>query len=84
MGDHKPIRECVLCREKCEKSELLRVVKGADRIYIDKTQKANGRGAYICKACILDPNLLKKRALDRAFRQKVSDEVYKELMSENE
>ena len=84
MGTHIPIRECVLCRKKCEKEKLIRIVKGADGISLDKTQKANGRGAYICEACLKDANLLKKRVLDRAFRQKVSEEIYNELMSENE
>ena len=84
MGTHTPIRECVLCREKFKKQELLRIVKDADKIFIDKTQKAAGRGAYICKNCAQNPNLFKKRVLDRAFRQKVAEEVYKELMSETE
>ncbi len=83
MGTHIPIRECILCRGKKMKQELLRISKGADGVFIDKTQKAMGRGAYICKACLKDPNLLKKRALDRAFRQRVNEEVYNKLMSEN-
>jgi len=79
---HIPMRACILCRESFKKSELLRIVKSNDEIKIDKTQKQNGRGAYICSNCISSDELLKKRVLDRAFKQKVPDEVY-ELLKEN-
>ena len=84
MGTHIPIRECILCRRKFEKKKLLRITKSADGILTDKTQKKEGRGAYICPECRKDENLLKKRVLDRAFRQRVGEEVYKELMSDKE
>lgn len=78
---HIPMRACVLCRVSFPKFELLRIVKNDGEIKIDKTQKSSGRGAYICSNCILSEKLLKKRALDRAFKEKVSDEVY-ELLKE--
>ncbi|MBQ3181841.1 MAG: YlxR family protein [Clostridia bacterium] len=77
------MRACILCRESFLKSELLRIVKSDNEIKIDKTQKQNGRGAYICSNCIASDNLLKKRALDRAFKQKVPDEIY-QLLKENQ
>ena len=76
------MRACVLCRVSFPKNQLLRIVKSDDGIKIDKTQKASGRGAYICSNCISSDDLFKKRVLDRAFREKVSDEVY-ELLKEN-
>lgn len=76
MGNHTPIRECVLCRKKFLKNELLRLVKTDCGISIDETKKAQGRGAYICMPCTKNPDLLKKRALDRAFRMKIQDEIY--------
>lgn len=77
------MRTCILCRESFEKSKLLRIVKNDNEIKIDKTQKSSGRGAYICSNCIASDDLLKKRVLDRAFREKVSDEVY-EILKENQ
>ena len=77
------MRACILCRESFPKNELLRIVKSEDEIKIDKTQKLCGRGAYICSSCISSGDLFKKRVLDRAFREKVSDEVY-ELLKENQ
>ena len=42
---------CVGCREMKEKRELLRVVHTPDgAVFLDRTGKANGRGAYVCKS----------------------------------
>ena len=81
MG-HIPMRECILCRGKFYKSELFRIVKYEGEILTDKSQNKDGRGAYICSQCRLSDNLLKKRVLDRAFKQKVPDEIY-DLLKEN-
>ena len=80
---HIPMRSCVLCRKVFQKSELLRIVKDSGEIKIDKTQKSNGRGAYICSNCISKEDLFKKRVLDRAFKEKVDSAVY-ELLKENQ
>ena len=83
MG-HTPERQCILCREKFAKNMLIRIVKNSDGISIDETHKKNGRGAYICCKCIKSDDLMKRRVLDRAFREKVSDEVYGKLKGEND
>lgn len=81
MG-HKPERTCILCRTKCEKEKLIRIVKNESGFLLDKTHKQDGRGAYICKECMGSENLLKKRVLDRAFRCRVPDEIYGLLKGE--
>ena len=44
-----PLRTCMGCSEKKPKKELIRIVKNKDGIIsIDRTGKADGRGAYIC------------------------------------
>ena len=44
-----PMRMCVGCREMRPKATLLRVVKPADGdAHIDRTGRAQGRGAYVC------------------------------------
>ena len=44
-----PKRTCVGCGEIKLKKELIRIVKNKEgEIFIDRTGKANGRGAYIC------------------------------------
>ena len=81
---HIPVRECICCRTKAAKEELIRVVKNEQGFFVDTTGKQTGRGAYICKSCLTNPISLKKRPLDRAFRQKVSDAVYTELFGTQE
>ncbi len=45
-----PTRTCVVCRERRQKDELLRIVRTPEgRVVYDRTGKQNGRGAYVCK-----------------------------------
>lgn len=82
MGTHVPIRECICCRTKGEKKQFVRIAKTEDGFFIDPTSKMQGRGAYICAQCANDELLLRKRPLDRAFRQKVPEAVYAALMEQ--
>ena len=44
-----PQRTCIGCNSIKAKKDLIRIVKNKEgQIYIDKTGKANGRGAYLC------------------------------------
>ncbi|MDE6402108.1 MAG: YlxR family protein [Clostridiales bacterium] len=77
---HIPLRSCIVCRQQKEKSDLLRVVRAPDgTVVIDLTGKASGRGAYVCKSGDCMHIAVKKRALNRAYKQPLSDEVYEEL-----
>jgi len=67
------------------KNQLVRAVKSPEgEISLDYTGKKPGRGAYICN----DDNCLKKviksNALSRAFKTKISDDIYEELKCELE
>lgn len=81
MG-HLPLRTCILCRQKQEKTSLIRIVKNESGFSVDENQKKEGRGAYICCKCKESGDLLKKRVLDRAFKQRIPDEVYDLLKGE--
>ena len=73
-------RMCAVCRERRDKSELLRIVRGSDgKISIDKSGKMSGRGAYICKNCECMQNAGKRRVFERSFSCKVDGDIYKEL-----
>ncbi len=79
------LRMCIICREHSDKKELLRIVKNKDgEIFVDKTGKANGRGAYICKNPECFQKLRKTRGLNRAFRCEIKDEVYDKIGEEIE
>ena len=44
-----PQRQCMGCRERKAKREMIRVVRGTDgNVSLDFGGKMNGRGAYIC------------------------------------
>ncbi len=45
---HRPQRSCVVCREKKDKRALTRLVVIDERLQVDVTGKAKGRGAYLC------------------------------------
>jgi predicted RNA-binding protein YlxR (DUF448 family) len=42
-------RTCVVCRERRQRTELLRVVRTPEgQVVFDRTGRMNGRGAYVC------------------------------------
>ncbi|WP_337870164.1 YlxR family protein [Meiothermus sp.] len=45
---HIPIRQCIACRERRPKRELLRVVLTEAGPVLDPTGRKPGRGAYVC------------------------------------
>ena len=80
-----PQRQCMGCRERKAKKELIRVVRGTDGVVsLDFGGKMNGRGAYICP----NPDCLKKvqksKALERSLEVPIPDEVYDRLAKEME
>ena len=80
-----PQRQCMGCRERKEKRELIRVVRQTNgQVSLDFSGKLNGRGAYICP----DPECLKKarkaKSLDRSLEVTIPEEVYDRLDREME
>lgn len=77
----KPInqRRCIVCRQVKDKSELMRVVKSADKITLDLTGKVDGRGAYVCKSAQCVQSLCKRRNFDKVFKIKLPDELYDKI-----
>lgn len=76
-------RMCFICRNILSKKNMIRLVKNSNsEILIDKTGKANGRGAYIClsEACI--EKISKQKILNRAFKCDFPEDVYKKLCEE--
>jgi predicted RNA-binding protein YlxR (DUF448 family) len=45
---HIPIRQCIACRERRPKRELLRIVMTEGGPVLDPTGRKPGRGAYVC------------------------------------
>lgn len=76
----KPIRTCLVCRKKFDKSELFRIVKLNQKIMIDENHKLQARGSYICKNKECHDKLKKQKFLNRAFKADVPENVYDEIL----
>lgn len=75
-----PQRTCIGCKEKKDKKDLIRVVKDKEgNIFIDKTGKANGRGAYICDDITCLDKAIKSKSLQRNFETEITEELYEKL-----
>ena len=80
-----PQRQCMGCRERKAKKDMIRVVRTTEgSVTLDFGGKLNGRGAYVCP----DPECLKKaqrsKALDRSLEVTIPQEVYQRLAKEME
>ena len=80
-----PQRQCMGCRERKAKRDMIRVVRGTDgTVSLDFGGKVNGRGAYICP----DAECLKKaqraKALERSLEVQIPEEVYAHLLAQME
>ncbi|MFP4660964.1 MAG: RNase P modulator RnpM [Halanaerobiales bacterium] len=84
MAKKVPIRKCVGCNERKNKKELIRVVhnKDKEKVFLDKTGKAPGRGAYICPDIECLKKAKKSRKIDRSLKMSISEEIYDSLMEE--
>lgn len=75
-----PMRTCVITREKCEKKDLIRVVRTPEgNVVVDTTGKLNGRGAYLKKDKEVFEKARKNKILDRVLEVETNDELYDEL-----
>ena len=80
-----PQRQCVGCRERMDKRELIRVVRTPEgNVQLDFSGKLNGRGAYICPKAECLKKAQKAKALDRSLEVEIPEEVYARLEREIE
>lgn len=75
-----PMRTCVITKEKCEKKDLVRIVRTPDgTVEIDLTGKKNGRGAYLKKSQEVFEKAKKSKVLERILEIEINDELYNSL-----
>ena len=80
-----PQRQCMGCRERKAKQELIRVVRMPDgNVSLDFSGKLNGRGAYICPAAECLKKAQKSKALERSLEVPIPQTVYDRLADEME
>ena len=75
-----PMRSCVITHEKCEKRELLRIVKDKDGVVsVDLTGKMNGRGTYLKKDLEVLEKAKKTKALEKHLETSIPDSIYESI-----
>jgi len=80
-----PLRQCLGCREMKPKNELIRAVKSPDdKVSLDFSFKAPGRGAYMCRDINCFNRVIKTNALKRAFKVQISEDIIGELRNKFE
>ena len=80
-----PQRQCMGCRERKEKRELIRVVRAPDGgVSLDFRGKAPGLGAYICPDMACLKKAIRSKALERSLEVAIPEEIYARLEQEME
>ena len=75
-----PQRTCIGCNVKKDKNDFIRIVKdNQNNISIDRTGKANGRGAYICDNIECLEKAIKNKKIEKSFKMEINNEVYENL-----
>lgn len=75
-----PMRTCVVTHEKCEKKDLIRIVRTPEgTVEIDETGKKNGRGAYLKKEISVFEKAKKSGILNKILEVEVNDDVFDSL-----
>lgn len=77
-----PMRKCVGCMESKPKSELIRIVFYDNKVSIDYSGKANGRGVYLCQNPECIESAKNKKAFQRSFKTRLDDEVIENIFQE--
>ena len=82
MNIKRPVyRTCSVTKEKLLKQDLFRIVKTkSGEVKVDVDQVIQGRGVYIKKDLKTIEIAFQKKALNRALRCQVSEEVYLSLV----
>lgn len=82
-----PLRKCVVTGERLEKQSLIRIVRTPEgNVIVDKTGRANGRGAYLKKDKEVILKAQKTKVLEKHLEVTIPSDVYETLINlvENE
>ena len=77
-----PMRSCVVTKEKCEKKDLIRIVRTPEgEVLVDQSGKLNGRGAYLKKDAEVFKKAKASKILEHILGIEIKEEIYDELNS---
>ena len=79
-----PMRRCVGCMESHQQKDMIRVAWDGERLAVDTTGRAKGRGVYFCRNSECIEKAKKSRGLNRSFKRGFSEEetdgIFRELL----
>lgn len=77
----QPIRQCVSCRTRDDKKNLLRIVRTVSgNIEFDPLQKKMGRGIYLCPQPLCIAHAKSCNLIRQLFDREVDQSIYLELV----
>ena len=80
----EPVRTCVACRVEAGKRALVRIVRRAGGgAAIDRAGHAAGRGAYLHADAACIEIARKRKALERALKTTVTQNIWDDLIKTN-
>ena len=80
-----PQRQCMGCRERKNKRDMIRVVRTTEgTVSLDFSGTLNGRGAYVCPDAACLQKARKTRSLERCLEVEIPEDVYNRLAREME
>lgn len=83
MAKQIPVRQCIGCREMKPKNQMVRVIRTPfNEIRLDKTGKLNGRGAYLCPNVECYRKAVRSKAIERALKVEIPEDIYKAIGEE--
>lgn len=83
MAKQIPVRQCIGCREMKPKNQMFRIIRTPENeIRLDKTGKMNGRGAYLCPNVECYRKAVRSKAIERALKLEIPEDIYKAISEE--
>lgn len=83
MAKQIPVRQCIGCREMKPKNQMFRIIRTPENeIRLDKTGKMNGRGAYLCPNVECYRKAVRSKAIERALKLEIPEDIYKAIGEE--
>ncbi len=70
---------CCVCRDRFQKSELIRIARTENGAKPDLEYKFGGRGVYICKKDECINGAQKRKSLQRGLKSEVGEVIYSQL-----
>ena len=81
MKNNEIIRTCIVCRNKFRKDELVKIVRNKQgEVSVDLESKKMGRGCYICNNDDCISKFKKTKALHKAYKTNISEDVYDRVL----